>query len=290
MSRAGESIADQPSGVIRLDGGYCASRGICYTLGLATILTVLRKIETRITPGLDDAEAKLREQLTQLPEFKGRRYDELKMAADTLRDRIFEASSLAGLSALPEYLTVCDGSGQYREQAKIDSKRISKTTVIDALNRSLSSGNLLRNHQPVPISDLPKDIKKMEIKVAAGGLSVQEIDHLKDLKFSADCLFNQWLYEFGGEEAQRYYEHLRVVVRDACLTASDGSRHTLGLYAKEMLSDLRSRLEDQHRLLMEEIPECRKDHLLGMAAILTEECKVGLGLRPWQNSSSSPTR
>jgi hypothetical protein len=241
----------------------------------AAVLTALNKVQLGVTPGLDDAEPKLREQLAQIPEFRGRRYDELKAASDSLRDRIFEASSLAGLSALPEYLAVCSDSTQsVKDQSVIGLKRITKTIVSEVLNRELSSATLLRTRQLVPIADLPTGMGRMEIKMAAGGLSVREIDHLKDLKFSAEYLLQQWLYIYGNEQAQKYYEHLRVVVRDVCLAAQENSQRSEKLYANKMLSDLRQRLEYRSTTLAEETPECRQEHLLGMAGILTEDCKV----------------
>lgn len=241
----------------------------------AVVLAALRKVQLGVTPGLDDVEPKLREQLAQIPKFRGRRYDELKAASDSLRNRIFEASSLVGLSDFPEYLAVCsDTSESLRDQSVIQSKRISKTVVSELLDRELSSATLLRMSQPVPIADLPTGMNKMELKMAAGGLSVREIEHLKDLKFSTEYLLRQWFYMFGREQTQRYYEHLRVVVRGECLAAQENSQQPGGLYANRMLSDLRQRLEHQSTTLAAETPECRQDHLLGMAGILTEECKV----------------
>lgn len=235
----------------------------------------LRKVQLGVTPGLDDVEPKLREQLAQISEFSVRRYDELKAASDSLRDRIFEASSLAGLSALPEYLAVCSDSLQsLQDQNVIKLKRIDKTIVSEVLNRELSSETLLRTHQLVPIVDLPKGMNRMEIKMTAGGLSVREIDHLKDLKFSTEYLLQQWLYIYGNEQAQKYYEHLRVVVRGACLAAQEKSQQPEGFYASKMLSDLRQRLEHHFTTIAVDTPECRQDHLLGMAGILTEDCKV----------------
>jgi len=239
------------------------------------VLAALRKVQLGVTPGLDDVEPKLREQLAQISEFKGRRYDELKAASDSLRNRIFEAGSLVGLSTLPEYIVVCSDSPQsVQDQSVIESKRITKTIVSGVLNRELSSRGLLRTHQTVPMADLPTGMNRMEIKMAAGGLSVREIDHLKDLKFSTEYLLQQWFYMYGHEQTQKFYEHLRVVVRGECLAAQENSQQPEGFYASKMLSDLRRRLERQSTTLAAETPECRQDHLLGMAGILTEECKV----------------
>jgi hypothetical protein len=241
----------------------------------AIVLAALRKVQLGFTPGLDDVEPKLREQLAQISEFRGRRYDELKAASDSLRDRILAASSLADVGTVPEYIAVCAASRKsMQDQSVIESKRISRAIVSEVLYRELSAATLLRSRQLVPIADLPTGMGRMEIKMAAGGLSVREIDHLKDLKFSTEYLLQQWLYMYGNDQTQKYYEHLRVVVRGACLAAQENSQQPEGLYANKMLSDLRQRLERQSAALAAETPDCRHDHLLGMAGILTEDCKV----------------
>jgi hypothetical protein len=239
------------------------------------VKAALRKVELVDTPGLDDVEPKLREQLAQIPEFRNRRYDELKTASEAHRDRILEASSLPGLNLLPVYLELCSDSPQsVRDQHVIQTKRISKAIVQEALNRGLLSPTLLRSHQPVPIEELPTGMKTMEIKMAAGGLSVSEIDHLKDLKFSAETLLQEWYYRYGPDRAQQYYEHLRVLVREECLAAQQGSQQISRLYGSGMLSDLRRRLRERLTIQGGATPECSQEHLLGMAGILTEDCKV----------------
>ncbi len=241
----------------------------------AVVTAALSKVDLVETPGLDDVESALCGQLAQIPEYRSRRYDELKAASEAHRDRILAASSLAGLNFLPVYLTLCADSPQsVRDQYVIQTKRITKDDVTDALNRALSSPTLLRSHQPVPLGELPTGMKKMEIKLMAGGLSVTEIDHLKDLKFSAEYLLQDWLYRYGHERAQKYYEHLRVAVRDECLAAQQSSKRATGLYGSVMLSDLRERLQQRSATHAAATPECGQKHLLGMAGILTEDCKV----------------
>jgi hypothetical protein len=241
----------------------------------AVALAALSKVDLVETPGLDDVESRLCEQLGQIPEYRTRRYDELKAAAEAHRDRVLAASSLAGLHFLPVYLALCADSPQsVRDEYVIQTKRITKDDVRNALNRGLSSPSLLRSHQPVPIGELPTGMKKMETKLMAGGLSAAEIDHLKDLKFSAEYLLLEWLCRYGPDRAQQYYEHLRVAVRDECLAAQQSSQQATGLYGSAMLSDLRERLQQRSTTQAAATPECGQEHLLGMAGILTEDCKV----------------
>ena len=156
-------------------------------LDITLICETLQKVELQVTPGLDDVEARLRDQLALIPELRDRRYDELKHVSEALRQRMFEAASLAGLSSLPEYLVLCtDSSRAVINQHIIATKRIQHDTVIGVLSQSLAQRGLLKTHGGVSLTELPRGMRRMELKLAAGGLSVSEIDHLKDLKYSAE--------------------------------------------------------------------------------------------------------
>ena len=241
----------------------------------AIAIVMLRKVRLWPTPGLDDIESRLVDNLADIPEYKGRRYDELKAAAELLLDRMLKAGAIADLGAFPQYIALCSDSLQsVMNEHVIQSKRITKALVAEVVSHGLSSVTLLKTYQVVPITELPTGMKKMELKMAAGGLSVSEIDHLKDLKFSAEYLFQQWLYRYGPELSQQYYEHVRVVVRDECLAAQYTSQQVQGLYGNQMLSDLRQRLLQRTGTRSAEVPDYLHEHLLGIAGILTEDCKV----------------
>jgi hypothetical protein len=244
-------------------------------IDITLIGATLQKVELVTTPGLDDIEARLRDHLATIPELRDRRYDELREVSDALRQRIFEAASLAGLSSLPEYLVLCTDSSQaVVNQHIIATKRIQRVTIIEILSHALTERGLLKTHAAVSLTELPRGMRRMELKLAAGGLSVSVIDHLKDLKFSTESLLQGWIYRYGSRLAQEYYEHLRVLVRDECLRSQRESDVPGGPFGKTMLSELR---ENIARRLHEGfgVPlECSQEHLLGMAGILTEDCKV----------------
>ena len=244
-------------------------------IDIALICVTLQKVELQITPGLDDIEARLRDHLALIPELRDRRYDELKDVSDALRQRIFEAASLAGLSSLPEYLVLCtDSSRAVINKHIIATKRIQRDTVNEVLSQSLTQRGLLKTHGGISLTELPRGMRRMELKLAAGGLSVSEIDHLKDLKFSAESLLQGWIYKYGSQLAQEYYEHLRVLVRDECLRSQRESDVRGGSYGKRMLSELQENIASRLTGRFGVPLECSQEHLLGMAGILTEDCKV----------------
>jgi hypothetical protein len=245
------------------------------TIAPVNVLTVLRKVELLNTPGLNDAEMKLRDQLAQISEFRNRRYEELVVASEALLSKILAASSLAAIGALPEYLLLSSDSSQVvKDENVIRSKRITREIVSGALNGALLPTTLLRTYQQVSIDDLPTSMNKMEVKMVVGGLTLAEIEYLKDVKYSTETLLQEWLYKYGKERAQRYYEHLRVMVQGECLIARQSSHQEDVQYASKMLSELQRLLKERRETQSGDTPALRREHLLGMAGILTEDCTV----------------
>jgi len=105
----------------------------------------------------------------------------------------------------------------------------------------------------------------MEIKMAAGGLSVREINHLKDLKFLRRIFAAAVLYIYGNAQAQKYYEHLRVVVRDACLLQQENSQQPEALRKQDAIGPKTKAGVSVHNAAGE-TPGMPPEHLLGMAA------------------------
>ena len=126
----------------------------------------------------------------------------------------------------------------------------------------------------MPLSDLPTGMRVMELKLTAAGMSVGEVHHLKDLKYSAEYLLQEWLHKFGPVEAEKRYQHLRVLVREDCLTSSSAAKALGALYGEEMLTRLRQHLRARAKEHGDQVLGVSAEHLLGVAGILTEDCKV----------------
>lgn len=114
----------------------------------------------------------------------------------------------------------------------------------------------------------------MELKLIAGGISVGEVSHLKDLKYSAEYLLQEWLHQYGPIEADKRYQHLRVLVQEACNTSVFASRKSGTLDGEEMLAGLRGQLRARTLQQSEQVLGLGLEQLLGIAGILTEDCKV----------------
>lgn len=235
----------------------------------------LRKVQTLVTPGLDDVENRLQSHVAQQSTFRSRQFHEVKAAADALRERVAEACSLRNADCFPEYMALCSASASAAKQAHaIAMKRLRRAEVEAALKKGESPSNLLRTAQPIPVSDLPKSMRVMELKLTAGGISVGEVSHLKDLKYSAEYMLQEWLHKYGPAEADKRYQHLRVLVQEACNSSAVASRKSGTLYGEEMLADVRGQLRARTQQQAEHVLGLGPEQLLGVAGILTEDCRV----------------
>ena len=111
--------------------------------------------------------------------------------------------------------------------------------------------------------------------MAAGAVSVSEIDLAKDFKFSSDKLLQQWMYKYGPKETSRRYDHLQLIVKEECFEASVQTRSD-GPYGPEMLARIRSNLRQAtaHHSAQLASMGITYNHLFGIVGILTEDCAV----------------
>ena len=224
-------------------------------------------------PGFDYIETILADEIGNLPDMSGKRLNELKKAATLLTDTMFRSASLNHESPLRNYFAFCKNPAQEQKDAVIMSKRITTTDVHAALEAAITDEALLRSWQHVPISELPKGIKNLELKMAAGGISKSNIDLAKDHKYSAEHLLLEWLYK-NKVIADKRYGHLRTIVRTECNEAHDLVERERGLYGQHMLNEIRKRLRSRFTKERSLMFGCMYEHLLGIVGILTEECAI----------------
>jgi hypothetical protein len=238
------------------------------------ILNALRKIELQRGPGLDDYQLRLDKLLSERPELKGKRYDEIQKVSNALIERMFQASTLSYASPKRDYFALLDDPETAKNQAIIEGKRINRDTVLSIIQKTFSGEALLRTYESISTSELPRGMKKLELKMAAGGLSVQNIDLAKDYKYSTEVLLEEWLHKYGPEGVTKRYEHLSTIVRTECQEAYDAKHSDRKVFGEEMLDEIRQRLRGRHKEEYENLFGCNYEHLLGISGILTEECKV----------------
>lgn len=239
------------------------------------VLSVLRKVETQDWTDMDRYEATLAKAIANETGNTDQSFDVLNKAADSLINTMLRQSSLPHDSPKTAYFALLENPSAEQIGSIIQEKRITKEIVQRIITNSLQTKMAMQTLKTVEVSDLPKGMQIMELKMAKGGISAQNIDNAKDLKYSAETLLATWMHKYGSEEEEKRYQYLSVIVRNECQEAHDLAEQGSSTFGTRMLIEARKRLRSRH---LEEIRhqcnDCAYEHLVGIASILTEECKI----------------
>lgn len=197
--------------------------------------------------------------------------------ADNLMHKVYKASSVVlGGEKAALYELVADFDA-HRDALVLLGKTIEAADVRAVIDSVLTGdhSNLLVSANLVPADALPDGVAVLEEKLTQGGLQQERINKVKDFKASMEDLYLSWLYKQDLKVANDRMAHLKVLVEDDCIEAKlESAAHKAADYAPEMYGRLRDRLNlraaSTHHSLFGATPE----HLVGTAAILTEECSV----------------
>ncbi len=239
------------------------------------VLDVLCIIELQEDlPKFEDLESRIARSIQQHFDIADAGYTDLLLAAKALINKTFEAASLEYLSPKQAYFALCNNPTKERTTGIIDGKRIDREIVETILSANLSFHVLLRSTRKISITELPKGINVLEVKMAKGDISVENINLLKDQKYSTEYLFAQWLGKYGSRKAEQQFTHISSIVRSEYAEARDVSINESQSYGTKMLVEIRKRLRERYFNDSSQFLGCQYEHLLGMAGILTEMCEV----------------
>jgi len=259
--------------VKRIVGEIAPALKIQATLDI--VLGVLSK--TRLEHGLpkfDDIELALIKRIPESYQHNGVGFDDLLKASRTLVTKMFEAASLAHTSPRNGYFSLLSNPTQAAVDMVIEGKRITRDKMHSILIELLSVETLLTTLTPVSVSDLPRGMRTMELKMAKGKVSAENIRRSKDHKYSADILFDSWIYKYGVDRAIAHYKQLSVIVANECQEAYDELSRKRELFGQDMLIAVRERLRARHTNEPVSFFGCKYEHVLGVMGILTELCDV----------------
>ena len=96
----------------------------------------------------------------------------------------------------------------------------------------------------------------------------------KDNKYAAEKHYISWIHKHGEDKAKKQYEQVKLIVQNECQGAYDETKNTTEEFGTEMLKDVRKRLKGRITNDRNSFFGCKEEHLLGMSAILTEDCKI----------------
>lgn len=235
---------------------------------------VLRKLRVETLPSLRDMRQALIAMLPRYPQVGDRLYSELGAIADNFIAEMLKAGSLAQEAVRDRYLTIFNDPDAIAASETIKGKRITKERLMSLLQMVLPAEPTLRTSQPITIDDLPRGMSTLGLKMAAGGVSIDNISLAKDLKASTEYLLMKWLHKNGKSATDGRYQHLRTLTRSECQEAYDRNQSDDRLFGPEMLKDVRERLRARYTAGDLELFGSSYEHLIGMAGILTEDCTV----------------
>ncbi len=251
-----------------------------------TTLAAFRKVRLdHAAPKLDDISTKLENTLTlRWARAKDCSWPVVQEAARQLAAACHLASSLAHADVLPSYVVVSTDPIETEIQSRIDGKRVDRSRLEAILNAAYRGSELLEG----PAEDVPLPSagsrSLLRQKLDAGGFSATSVDSAINLRSKAEFLGVRGTKQHGKDEGLRRYDHLRSIVLRDCADAFEDRQKPDERFGREMLEDIRTRLVAR-RDAGEPLFGWRKEHLEGLAFVLTGECMVRWSTDvPWEEA------
>lgn len=236
------------------------------------IIDVLALVELKHHSSIDDIRKTLIQNLRTDKRLTTFTYGQLEGLAQKFIMMHFDAASLNQENVTSDYLSC--GPQELSVQQKINGKKITIDILNQLINEAVVSPISLFLKDRLMIGEIPQGYQKLEIKMDAGKVSSENILLFKDNKFSVENLLASWLFK-DTDQAEKKYNQFRLIVHNECQAVYDNMLiKGNDFFGMEMLSEVRTRLRERFREDSSSFYDCKFEHLLGMAGILTEECKL----------------
>jgi hypothetical protein len=207
-------------------------------------------------------------QLECCKDIRSSRLRRVAVEAISLMDEAGRLSSLA-----PERHHACLDPGG-RENPQPEKKRVSVEQFYDRCNETAKPG--FRYVAPLGSTDTAQNdpsVKRFFEKLRRGGLADQA-DTMRARTLSAESV----LLDFATRpEGTRDLDHLRQLVRAECDDAMALTQSNTEIFGPEMYRHLLTRMEFLSMKDSSTVLSQRKEVLLGIAGMLTQECTVWWG-------------
>jgi hypothetical protein len=237
-----------------------------------TAVAALRKMQ------LDGSLPKLRDMFTHLVQLLGEFPGYSDHSVTTVRDAtralvqaIREASEAVVDGASGSYLAHESDPKSHAIEAVLEAKRFTRQRVELVLDAAIAYVPTFKSAEGV-VFPPPSGTTLLERKLAAGGISYVSVNALKDLKTTAEYEFTKRIAR-DAERAFDDYEHVHVLVQTLGAEAHDHVAQPDVAYGTAMLNKLRARTTEA-ATDDADARGLRAELLQGIAAILTEECKL----------------
>lgn len=170
------------------------------------IINALRKVELEASPGLEDIDARLLNQLAVLPEMQEWRTEAVRHAAKRLVDTMQRAASLYRESLREEYLILLDDPDLERDNLVIEGKKITKEMVLNVL-QPYDRESVFTSQLSTHLNEKSKNLEPtFEILSSTIGRLSSEVSNVKAQQIKE---FQQLYYEGNLARARTCIETLR---------------------------------------------------------------------------------
>lgn len=174
-----------------------------------------------------------------------------------------------------DYVFLSDDPDKEIERKKIEGKKITYEKIIQVISAELLTQNesLVKVLNNEIIQTIPKTTKVLERKMDVANITVENVKLIKDQKFAFETLIVERFYQ-DKVQSEIDYNHLRQIVLSESQASHDETFDEINAFGMKMLNDVRKRIRERYLIDKDTFRGCQIEHLLGLIAILTEECKV----------------
>ncbi len=238
-----------------------------------TVIATIKKIRIRKPmPHISDIDAKILSVLGTYKELAKTYLDVVKSILNEIIILHYNAGSLNITDPAYEYYIFRNEHDEEETKLIIDSKRITKNMLGDIVTRNLSNESLIQTQTKHSVLDFKSSTKVLESKLNAGYINIENINIIKEDKYAFEAFMTEKFYK-DEEHATSEYNHYRHMMLSESQDSYDRFNKE-AIFGMDMLINVKDRIKERFKYDKEHLFNCTPEHLLGMVAILTEECQV----------------
>lgn len=251
---------------------------ICDEAQLNEDQVVAALLKCRVTARNDTVESARKdvvEAIHECPSLSSTPLNKAYALARALIDTIRTASTKSnGTSVLTLYEAGSDFEAVLAHQ-RLEAKRITKTHIEKVVSEVTKvTVESLGTDKDATYNGLSKKLSVMYEKLARGQLELDRAVQMENLVHAVEALYFRWVNRFGADEANKRLNDLKKVVAFDCTEAKVSAAKNGEPYASEMYSELYGLAKARCAFDSDHVFNCRPEHLMGTAGILTDECTV----------------
>lgn len=243
------------------------------SVSFEVVIDALVKVKFREgLPHTNDIDDKISAKLGATKECKSSYIRVVNEITDKLIKLHNDASSLKIDS---DYAFLSEDPNEVLRKDIIEKKRITCDKLMNVIlnETKLDNSNLIRVPNNSAIHAIPKSVKVLERKMDAANITTENITLFKDQKFAFEALITERFYK-DQDQTGNDYNHLRQIALNESQISFDETYQESNPFGMQMLKDLRKRIHHRHLCNSDSFIGCEIEHVFGLIAILTEECKI----------------